>query len=264
MREHRGDLAGGDQVARGHAAAEHRREVAQVHHVDAAQTVRRVLEAAAPLRVRPGADGTAGEADAAVTQGVQVRDGLADPVGVVDHDGRQPAVQPVHEQQGDVPVEDVAAEPVELGLRHPGGAEHDPVHLRAEVTDELGLEPRVLLRVGDEEGEAERAGPRLDALGDRREERVLQVGHDEAEVAGAPRDELARGAVGPVAELASDLLHVLATGGRDEVGRAQCTRRRGGGHARGPRDVAQRHHHVASSSLFDRSMNAISSPCRSR
>ena len=76
-----------------------RREVSEVDHLDAAQAVRRVLEAAAPLGVRPRADRAAGEPDPTVAEGVQVRHGLADAVGVVDHDRRQPGVQAVDQQQ---------------------------------------------------------------------------------------------------------------------------------------------------------------------
>ena len=96
-------------------------------------------------------------------------------------------MQPVDQEQGDVVVEHVPAEPVELEVRHARGAQDDAVHLRAEVADQLGLEAGVLLGVRDEEREAEGAGARLDALGDRGEERVLQVRHDQAEVAGAAR-----------------------------------------------------------------------------
>ena len=246
MGEDRGDTARGDQVAGSHAAAEQGREVPEVDHVDAAQAVRRVLEPAPALGVGPRADRAAGVADPAVAERVQVRHGLADAVRVVDDDGRQAAVQPVDEQQGDVVVEHVPTEPVELDVGHPRGAEDDAVHLGAEVPDQLALQARVLLGVRDEQCEPESAGTRLDALGDGGEERVLQVRHHEAEVPGAARDELPRGPVGPVAEVAGDLLDVLPAGGGDEIGSAERAGGRRRRDARGSRDIAQRDHHSPS------------------
>ena len=97
---------------------------------------------------------------------------------------------------------------------------------------------RVLVGVGDEDVVVALAGLALGRLDQRREERVGDVGDDQADVVGPAGDQRAGGPVGPVAQLLRGGQHPAAGLRVDQVRRREGAGHGGDVHAGGPGDVA--------------------------
>ena len=112
---------------------------------------------------------------------------------------------------------------------------------------------RVVVGVGDQRRVAGLAEPVVEAADDRREERVLDVGHEHADRVAAVRLQPARERVRPVAELLRHLPHAPhGLVAHERLGlRVQRARDGAGVHAGHPRHVAQRRarRHVPGSAI---------------
>ena len=113
-----------------------------------------------------------------------------------------------------------------------------PVDLLGQGVDQLLLDRRVLVGVGDEDVVVALPGLALRRLDQRREERVGDVGDDQADVVGAPGDQRPGGAVGPVAQVLRGGQHPAAGLRVDQVRCGERAGHRGDVHAGGPGDVA--------------------------
>ena len=96
--------------------------------------------------------------------------------------------------------------------------------------------PRRRRRVGP-------AGAGLHALGQAGEERVGEIGHDQADVAGPAGDQTAGGAVGQVAELLDRGGHPGPGRGVDHLRHRERPGHGGRRHTREPRHIPDRHRH---------------------
>jgi len=94
----------------------------------------------------------------------------------------------------------------------------NPVDLPRHGSHQLDLEPWVLFRVGQEDGEIGLAGPRLAALENRGEERVAEVRHDHADVPRPARRQAAGGSARPVMQLLGYGENTLKRLGPDQPG----------------------------------------------
>src|SRR5699024_4448242 len=121
-----------------------------------------------------------------------------------------------------------------------GRGDDDAVDLRAEAGDELLLGARAELGVDQQQLGVAGAGGDLHGADQRREERVLHVGHEHADHAGAAGGQSAGRPVGAVAVLARGGQHGVADGILDQVRPGQRPRdgRRGDPH--GLRDRVDR------------------------
>ena len=134
-------------------------------------------------------------------------------------------------------------------VAHPRAAQQHPVHLLGQGVDQLLLDGRVLVGVGHEDVVVAVPGLALGRLDQRREERVGDVGDDQADVVGTAGDQRAGGPVGPVAELLGAGQHPAAGLRVDQVRRRERAGHRGDVHAGGPRDVADGGWHGAALSV---------------
>jgi hypothetical protein len=96
---------------------------------------------------------------------------------------------------------------VDLRVLQARRAQHDAVHLLRHRVHELRLGDRVLVAVRHEHRVVGLHRPRLHGLEHAREERVVEVRHDDADVARLARDEPAGRPVGLVAELGRGSQH---------------------------------------------------------
>ena len=106
------------------------------------------------------------------------------------------------------------------------------IDLSGHGPNELVFEARVFLRVGQEDRVVGFSGSSLSALENRREERVAEVGNDDADVAGLARRQGSGGPARAVAELlghSQDALECLVA---DQPGLGEGSRHRGRRHVR--------------------------------
>jgi hypothetical protein len=138
----------------------------------------------------------------------------------------------------------LGAEPLDRLVGQAGTAQQHAVDLLGEGLDQLLLDLAVLVGVGHEDVIVTQPGLCLRGLDQRREERVGDVGHDEADVVGAPGGQRPRGAVGPVAQAFGDGEHAGARLLVDLVGRGECARHRGDVYPRCRGHVTNCHRHA--------------------
>jgi hypothetical protein len=148
-----------------------------------------------------------------VPQREQVLDDLPAPVGRVGHQAGQPVDAAVEQHDrrafGQCP---------QLAVRQPARREQEPVDGGPEPVQVGRLHLRAALRVGDDERRAGRPRLRLGAADEAKVVRIGDVGNQHGHHSGAPRGQGLGEAVGSVAEIPGDRLHVLTRRHVDALG----------------------------------------------